>query len=194
MLELDIFYEEMAKLATIFSPLSDKEMEIYRDHLLGIVSEGTFARAVNWLIENHTYKRFPMIAEIRDAIDEVGRRDQEQKHKDGELPAPTCRCRFCNDTGWEIESNPKGYDLAHYCECERGRRMLSDHRIIWKKTGWAWREPKPWKKPKEEGEETGPAIEEATDVPRPSGSLATPTQNGPATESADDDEEDADFV
>ena len=138
MIERDGFDAIMADLAEVFTPLTDRGMDIYFRYLQS-ESETVLRRAVHWLLENHTVKRFPFLAEISDSCSDI------KKAMGLDEPVPTfgktasdAFCE-CNGTGFLLKERtwPDGYvsTVAGYCTCDRGQRTKEGHAkfFAWKK-------------------------------------------------------------
>lgn len=98
----------MADLAEVFEKLSDTQIDIYFDHL-NHLEEYWLGKGINILIEEHPFKRFPLIREITDAVKEAHNRSIE------ESPEPPKGCEVCNYTGLKMEGNGAGP-----CSCPLG--------------------------------------------------------------------------
>lgn len=120
--------------------------EIFRNYPLHSLKD-----AVRWLIRNHTYRRFPLPAEIVDAIREI---DKDRSMADADdLDALRPACEICAGTGWELVTRheplydlevyhrssrmekeketicgkPEDHQVAIFCRCQKGKAMKSEH-------------------------------------------------------------------
>jgi len=121
----------MADLAEVFTPLTDRGMDIYFRYLQS-ESETVLKRAVHWLLENHNVKRFPFLAEITDSCSDI-----KKAMGGNEAPVPTFSetadsafCK-CNGTAFILKDHawPDGATtvVATYCTCALGKRIAEAH-------------------------------------------------------------------
>ena len=122
-----------------------KDLEMYFEHKLSdfhkdqyyerlsIFDERTLREAVKYLYDTHTYKRFPLIAEIREAASQAVR----------ERPEPTIdeiedqfECEICHGVGRMVEeiTESGGYfhSVEKFCICPKGQRDKA-RRAEWKR-------------------------------------------------------------
>jgi hypothetical protein len=96
----------------------------------------TFKDAVRWLIKNHGYKRFPLPAEIEDAVKEIDRVRSYATAEDLDILGP--KCESCGGTGWKLiekeepiylNEKERGlkHDVATFCDCKKGASMKRTH-------------------------------------------------------------------
>ena len=112
--------------------LSDFQRDNYYDRLKNF-DEQALREAVKYLYDTHTYKRFPLIAEIRDATFQAIR----------ELPEPMVdelesefECEVCHGIGRIVEEITENGGYFHsaekFCICSKGQRE-KDRRAEWKR-------------------------------------------------------------
>lgn len=140
MIQLEEFQLCMSDLAEVFSPISERQLEIYYSSLKG-ESLIELRRAVTYLLETFTYKRFPLLAEIREAITEVQNRsaayekmlnDQEERDVSHDFPPPVCN--LCsNDPPGFLLVQREGYPVASYCACEKGQKLKATHKAYFER-------------------------------------------------------------
>lgn len=130
------FIEIVIPLENMFEKLEiSKENEYYKIFLnypIYILKD-----AVRWLIRNHTYKRFPLPAEIIDATREMDKERSFASAEDLDYLGP--KCVKCGGTGWQtiereepLYPNEKKRDLKHefsvFCSCPKGVLMGRAHK------------------------------------------------------------------
>ena len=120
-------------LGMMFVPLDEAQIDIYYDRLKNF-DDAILEEAVKYLYDTHSYKRFPMIAEIRDAAFQAMR----------ELPEPTIdevgnqfECEACHGIGRMVEEVTENGGYFHsaekFCICPKGQRE-KDRRAEWKRS------------------------------------------------------------
>jgi len=108
----------------IFTPLDKNNRDAILEKFyknLGHYPENILKKAVDILIADYTYKRFPLIHEIKEAIGEVSSEGDfiETREKD------TVSCSICGGTGRIIKDVPhenRIYPTAYPCKCAAGER------------------------------------------------------------------------
>lgn len=123
------FEAQMERLGELFIPLGDDQKDVYFERFKGVEAR-VLKLAVDVLIDQHPYKRFPIPAEIWKAIEKV--RQAEAAAKAPRPPVGTAVCGDCGNTGWKIKEiinaeYPKGHSVAAYCHCILGQRMKAGH-------------------------------------------------------------------
>lgn len=128
MIEASRFEWLMADLEQVFNPMA--ESKIKRDAILEKYynrlkynNEDTLKKAAAFLLDTHPYKRFPLIQEIRNAVDQVSKERSYATPEDlrGGFPCP-----FCNDTGAVLEPYVhfgREYVKASACTCKEGEKF-----------------------------------------------------------------------
>ena len=123
MIEAFKFESLIKDLEIIFTPIEsskrDAVLEKYYDHLKD-TNEDVLKRSVEFLIDSHPYKRFPLIQEIKEAIKEVSNRLDYSKSEEDPI-----ECGKCDGIGVTIEYREhlgRPYPLAILCDCEAGER------------------------------------------------------------------------
>ena len=114
-------------LEQMFTPLTDDQRDIYYDMLKG-KDRDLLAQAVNRLLTSHSFKRFPLIKEIRTAIIEVNSFKLKREAEDFQRMKETSDCRNCHGTGSVLfeksySDTDRVYTTAKYCICPIGRHL-----------------------------------------------------------------------
>ena len=125
------FNEFMQGLELMFGPCEqdpdrrNDKISVYYDRLK-FTSERILDRAAKHLIDVHQYKRFPLVQEARDAIDQVSKQVsdpvfQEEREDTGFI------CEVCHGTGHvlrdAVEENGYQHVVAKACQCKEGLRV-----------------------------------------------------------------------
>lgn len=116
----------MKDLEMMFSPITKGQMNKYYERLK-YNDEEVFVRAVNYLMDTHPYKRFPLIQEFNHAITWCQRESPKATAKELDFDVI---CYKCNETGFVLSPVlhlGKEYMTAFHCECPKGQRI---------KVGW----------------------------------------------------------
>ena len=113
--------------------LSNFQRENYFDRLSSF-DEKPLREAVKYLYDTHSYKRFPLIAEIRDAIFKAMSEMPEQTTDDIQ---DDFECEVCHGIGRMVEevTEASGYfhSVEKFCICPKGQRE-KDRRAEWKRS------------------------------------------------------------
>jgi hypothetical protein len=105
MLTQDEFVKCMGRLQEATEKLSPAKTAIYFDRLKH-TDFNVLWKAITIMLDNYKYKRFPSIAEIKDAIKDADRMIAWAIAKEAKAFDPGRfkdeRCPICSDTGWEV--------------------------------------------------------------------------------------------
>ena len=113
------FGEQLLRLEEAFSPLDDKQKAVYFERLGGWPGQ-CMRRAVDLLLENHPYKRCPLVSEILRALklayQETSRATADDLQAD---------CPRCLNMGWMVVAlaNERSTIQAAPCSCWRGQKI-----------------------------------------------------------------------
>lgn len=124
------FEKSIQELELMFGPIENDmsrrgdKISIYYDRLK-FTSERILQRAVNHLIDMHPWKRFPLVQEIRAAIDQAAQYNPRPAQDDSEDLGFVCE--VCCGTGHAlkevIEEDGYKHTVASPCQCKEGRRV-----------------------------------------------------------------------
>jgi predicted methyltransferase len=123
------FDRQMVKLGSIFGFLREETLDDYYE-IFKNKDEDYLDRAVSWLIEHHDIRKFPLPAEIIDAIKEIYNQDRSWELKEEKT------CEKCSGNGMVLADKD---NLVQYCECPAGVRRAKGHeqyfknRVKWRK-------------------------------------------------------------
>ena len=112
------FDRQMVKLGSIFGFLKEDALDDYYE-ILKTKDEDQLERAVSWLMEHHNVRKFPIPAEIIDAIQEIYKKDRGWDPEQEEEMCEKCYGEGMILGGWG--------SVAQYCECPAGGRRAEEH-------------------------------------------------------------------
>lgn len=125
---IEKFAKMIKRLGDHFVPLDEDKVDLYYSRLK-YVDMTTLLKAGDALIDQHPYRRFPLMAEFWKAIAAV-KRTQAFREYEADRAAQIGVCAKCRGEGVYTEKDvffPEvGYtaDIARFCECSRGQRRL----------------------------------------------------------------------
>lgn len=114
-------------LEEMFTPLTKEQRTIYYD-MLKSKDRDLLKQAVSRLLTSHSFKRFPLIKEIRIEIKEASSFKLKRESEDFQRMKDTSDCSLCHGTGFELfeKSYPdtvRVYTTARYCLCPVGKHL-----------------------------------------------------------------------
>lgn len=121
------FSEIISPLEQMFTELTDEQRDVYYDLLSG-KDRVLLRKAVNLLLSEHEYKRFPLDREIRNAIQKVKSLEMKGRGDNFQHLKETSECNICHGTGFELfeKSYPdtdRKYTTARHCLCPVGKYL-----------------------------------------------------------------------
>jgi len=129
------FGEIIQPLEKMYTELDGDQRDILYEMLCRVDRE-LLRKAVKFLLSTHSFKRFPLEKEIRDAIREV--KNFENKHKAGDFDKlkENVDCPNCNRTGYimfekKYADIKETYTTARYCVCPIGEYLKNT--VKWRK-------------------------------------------------------------
>ena len=103
----------------------DDKIAIYYERLRN-TSEKILKKAIKYLVDVHPYKRFPLVQELRNAIDQVVRSSSVPSQQDLENRS-LVTCEACQGTGHVlkdvIEVDGYKHTVANPCQCLEGDQV-----------------------------------------------------------------------
>lgn len=120
----DEFGGFMARLGELFDPATAAMGEIYYEHFKGI-EPALMKRAIFIIEKNHPYRRFPLIAEIREALHAAR---FVRTIDDAESRAPSLKgCPKCEGGSWIMikivdKETGREREAMTFCDCPLGER------------------------------------------------------------------------
>jgi len=123
MISIIKFQSLMKDMEMMYSPLSEGQMNIYYERLK-MFDDNALEKAVKYLYDTHIYRRFPLIAEIRDAAFKAMGEMPEQTTED---VGDDFECEICHGIGKMVEeiTEKDGYfhSVEKFCICPKGERI-----------------------------------------------------------------------
>lgn len=116
MIDVESFNDLMDSLAEAFVPISHKKKDIYYDRLRD-TDVDLLKKAVEILIDSYPYNRFPLVSEIKGAIDEISSKNFLLLSG-----REIFRCERCGGTGILLEKDVEGKVSASPCDCVKGQK------------------------------------------------------------------------
>lgn len=121
------FAEVIKPLELRFTELSGPQRQSYYETLSG-VDRDLMKKAVRILLSNHSYQRFPLEYEIRDAIKKADEKLNKTKANEFDRLKKTSECLSCNATGYtfyekKYDNAEQTYTTARYCVCPVGQYL-----------------------------------------------------------------------
>lgn len=112
-----------------FKELDAEKFDLYYDRLKGSYSLA-LEYAVNFLLDSYQMNIFPKIHDIKEAMDGWWKDRGEATMEELQ---PAAECPVCRNMGFDVREEmsaefPRGHNVAYFCRCELGRRMIEAHR------------------------------------------------------------------
>lgn len=117
----------IAPLEQMFTELTSDQRDVYYNLLSG-KDRGLLRKAVNLLLSEHEYKRFPLDREIRNALRKVKSLEMKGRGNNFQHLKETSDCNICRGTGFELfeksySDTDRKYTTARHCLCPIGKYL-----------------------------------------------------------------------